>query len=137
MGFMDKAKQMADQAQKKIEETQKQFNDSQSQKAGGGGAAGVRYDAHGRPIQEPGDTSGPPASTVPAPPVEPVAPAGQPGTAPPASDPAVAEAVAVPQPPEGAEVPQPEGEQEETPVPPPAPPKDGVNASPDPFKPIQ
>ena len=36
MGFMDKAKQLAEQAQQKLEETQKQFNDSQAQKAAGG-----------------------------------------------------------------------------------------------------
>ena len=108
MGFMDKAKQMAEQAQQKIEETQKQFNDNQAQKAGSPvGGGGVRYDEHGRPIQD-------------------------------ASDPATAEGVAMPQPPEGAEAPVTEAaEPEEKPVPPPAPPKDGMNATPDPFKPIQ
>jgi len=118
---MDKAKKMAEQAQQKIEETQKQFNESQAQKAGGQGApgGGVRYDEHGRPI---------------------------PGT-PPASDPATAEGVSVPQPPEGLDAPEAEAdgpaaaeggaeEAAETPVPPPAAPKEGMNATPDPFKPI-
>ena len=48
MGFMDKAKQLAEQAQQKLDETQKNFNKSNSpegQPEGGG----VKYDAHGRP----------------------------------------------------------------------------------------
>ena len=54
MGFMDKAKQLAEQAQQKLEETQKQFNDSQAQKAAATAqASDVRYDEHGRPISEP------------------------------------------------------------------------------------
>jgi len=124
MGFMDKAKQMADQAQKKIEETQKQFNEGQAAKAGPGAGGGeVTYDSSGRPIP----------------------------AAPPVDDPARAPGVAQPQPPAavdgpetasaGAVVPEgaataPEGVEEE-PVPPPAPPKEGMNATPDPFKPIQ
>ena len=115
MGFMDKAKQMADQAQKKIEETQKQFNDSQAQKAGSAGGAQVRYDAHGRPISE-----GPPASEVPAAPVAPATPD-------PVAEPGAAPAVTQPQPPDSEEV------LEDAPTPP----KEGINQSPDPFKPIQ
>ncbi len=88
MGFMDKAKQMAEQAQQKIEETQKQFNDSQAAKSQGGSGGGVKYDQHGRPI--------------------PSGPEGEP----PASEPAVAEGVGVPQPPEEA------GEQTTPPAPP-------------------
>lgn len=42
MGFMDKAKQMAEQAQQKIEETQKQFNESQAAKSQGGTGGDVR-----------------------------------------------------------------------------------------------
>ena len=65
MGFMDKAKQMAEQAQKKLEETQNQFNQGQAKQAGGEGGGGVRYDEHGRPVEE-----APPASEQPpAPPV--------------------------------------------------------------------
>ena len=134
MGFMDKAKQMAEQAQQKIEETQRQFNEKQAQKAGGeaAGGGGVRYDEHGRPV---GD--GPPAAGVPGPPVQPAAPEPV-DVSHPASDPATAEAVSVPQPAEGVQVPEPEAEAAvDQPLPPPAPPKDGVNATPDPFKPIQ
>ena len=151
MGFMDKAKQMAEQAQQKIEETQKQFNEGQAEKAvANQGASGeaVRYDSNGRPIQ-----AAPPAAGVPAAPVEPAGPvpganaaqtpASDPATGAnaaqtPASDPATAEAVALPQPPEGLDGPE-AGEQEvsEQPVPPPAPTKEGIDATPDPFKPIQ
>ena len=49
MGFMDKAKKLAEQAQEKLDEAQKNFNEKQgsgSQPADGG----VRYDEHGRPI---------------------------------------------------------------------------------------
>lgn len=138
MGFMDKAKQMAEQAQQKIEETQKQFNEGQAEKAAtaqGADSAPVRYDANGRPI-----TDGPPAAaTVPPAPVAPSTPA-PPGDAaqPPASDPATAEAVAMPQPPEGLDAPDEQAQEvTEQPVPRPAPTKEGVNATPDPFKPIQ
>ncbi len=134
MGFMDKAKQMAEQAQQKIEDTQRQFNQSQAEKAAasqGTEGATVRYDSNGRPIQD-----APPPAAAPAVPVEPSAPAPGAGTGqPPASDPATAEAVSVPQPPEGLDAP--ESEVSEQPVPPPAPPKEGVNATPDPFKPIR
>ncbi len=124
MGFMDKAKQMADQAQKKIEETQKQFNEGQAQKAGPGEGVGeVRYDANGRPIADPATA---PAVAQPQPPAGVDGPDAPPG-----------EVVAAPG---GAVVPErpaaPEGVQEEH-VPPPAPPKEGMNTSPDPFKPIQ
>lgn len=118
MGFMDKAKQMADQAQQKIEEAQKQFNDGQAQRSGQqAGAPDARYDASGRPVGE----AGPPAAATPA---APVSTGDQPPSAeragpPPAADPGIA---------------PPEAEQQ--PVEP-APVKDGVNATPDPFKPIQ
>ncbi|MEJ7789326.1 MAG: hypothetical protein WKF29_05520 [Thermoleophilaceae bacterium] len=135
---MDKAKQMANQAQKKIEDTQKQFNENQTQKAGPGTPGTVRYDDHGRPISD-----APPADQVPAPPVAPASPdpasapevaqpqppaAGNPaGEHPPAADPAAAPGVAQPQPPDAE---QPIADE-------PAPPKKGMNASPDPFKPLQ
>jgi hypothetical protein len=56
MGFMDKAKKMAEQAQAKLDEAQKQFNAGQQS----GQATGpvVEYDAHGRPI--PQDPAAPP-----------------------------------------------------------------------------
>jgi hypothetical protein len=78
MGFMDKAKKMAEQAQAKIDEAQKQFNSGQQQDRPSGPA--VEYDAHGRPVaQAPQDSvapphgdplagqSPPPAAAVPAP----------------------------------------------------------------------
>ena len=92
MGFMDKAKQLAEQAQQKLDETQKNFNKSNSpegQPEGGG----VKYDTHGRPVQE-----APPAGA----------------TAPPTAEPAAA-----------------------APTPPPAASSGDLNATPDPFKPIQ
>ena len=68
MGFIDKAKQMAEQAQQKLDEAQKQFNQGQSGSAEQPGQAseGVRYDEHGRPI------GGPPAGTTAPPSAEPV-----------------------------------------------------------------
>lgn len=61
MGFMDKAKKLAEQAQTKLEDVQKDFNQKQGsgeQQSGGGGA--VEYDEHGRPkasepVATPGD----------------------------------------------------------------------------------
>jgi hypothetical protein len=89
MGFMDKAKQLAEQAQQKLDETQKNFNKSNSpegQPEGGG----VKYDAHGRPIQE-----APPAGATAPPAAEPAAPEAapteeQPAAAAPAPPPAPA-----------------------------------------------
>ncbi|MEA2365418.1 MAG: hypothetical protein QOE69_2047 [Thermoleophilaceae bacterium] len=109
MGFMDKAKKLAEQAQEKLDEAQKNFNKSDSPQAQTGG---VRYDEHGRPIQEetPAAATAPPAA-APAAPAAPAGPAA-PADAPPA------EAAAPPPPP--AE-----------------PPADDANASPDPFKPLQ
>jgi hypothetical protein len=52
MGFLDKAKKLADQAQSKIDEVQKDFNSNQSSSgAGASGPAPVEYDQHGRPIR--------------------------------------------------------------------------------------
>jgi hypothetical protein len=111
VGFMDKAKQMAEQAQQKIDETQKQFNDSQA-KRGEQAQGGERYDKHGRPITE----DAPPAAQTPA---APVAPAQAPGAGEQHAAPPAAETPPAPVAPE------------------PAPIKDGVNATPDPFKPIE
>ncbi len=60
MGFMDKAKKLADQAQQKLDETQKNFNQGQGQT---GGQPAVRYDQHGRPIQDapPAGATAPPS----------------------------------------------------------------------------
>ncbi|MGI9081278.1 MAG: hypothetical protein ACR2FZ_03225 [Thermoleophilaceae bacterium] len=111
MGFMDKAKQMAEQAQQKIEDAQKQFNEGQAKKGAPAEGAGVRYDEHGRPV--PGDAA----------------------QAPSAADPAVAQGVAHPQPPEDTATP-PAGDPLTEEQPPPAPPA-GTNTNPDPFKPIE
>jgi hypothetical protein len=78
MGFMDKAKQLAEQAQQKLDETQKNFNKSNSPE-GQPESGGVKYDAHGRPIQE-----APPAGATPPPAAEPAAPAADAPTPPPA-----------------------------------------------------
>jgi hypothetical protein len=74
MGFMDKAKKLAEQAQEKLDEAQKQFN-SGGQTAGQQEGGGVRYDEHGRPIESPPAGDAPP-------------PSGQPPTEPTASEPA-------------------------------------------------
>jgi formin 2/WAS/WASL-interacting protein len=69
MGFMDKAKKMAEQAQAKLEEAQKQFNESQSS---GPQPPPVEYDQHGRPIRSeaPPEPAAPPAPEAAAPPAE-------------------------------------------------------------------
>jgi hypothetical protein len=51
MGFLDKAKQLGEQAQQKLDEAQKNFNQSASPQAQPEQDT-VRYDEHGRPIQE-------------------------------------------------------------------------------------
>jgi hypothetical protein len=111
MGFMDKAKKLAEQAQEKLDEAQQNFNKGGSTP---GQQAETRYDAHGRPIQD-----GPPAGTAPPPSGEPAAPA--PPTPPPAPEPGATEPTA-PEPPPA----------------PPAPAEGGSpNATPDPFKPLE
>ena len=70
MGWMDKAKKLAEQAQEKLDEAQKNFNKSESPDAQ---PSGVRYDDHGRPIQQeetPAAATEPPAAE-PAPAAEP------------------------------------------------------------------
>jgi hypothetical protein len=84
MGFMDKAKKLAEQAQEKLDEAQKNFNESaspQSQPSEGG----VRYDEHGRPIHE-AQAAGAAASPAAEPTPDPAAPqaAEPPPPAPPA-----------------------------------------------------
>jgi hypothetical protein len=107
MGFMDKAKKLAEQAQEKLDEAQKNFNQSASPQADQS-AQTVRYDDHGRPIQE----EETPAAAAP----------------PPAADPA--EAPPAPAAPPAAETPPPAA-----PTPPAS--EGGANETPDPFKPIQ
>ena len=82
MGFMDKAKQLAEQAQQKLDETQKNFNKSNSPE--GQPEGGVKYDNHGRPIQDapPAGATAPPAAE----PAAPAAPDAQPTEEQPAAD---------------------------------------------------
>jgi hypothetical protein len=80
MGFMDKAKKLAEQAQQKLDEAQQNFNKSESPAAGPQEGA-VRYDEHGRPIQD-----APPAGSAPPPSAEP--PAADPAPPPAAEQPA-------------------------------------------------
>ena len=119
-GLLDKAKQAAQQAQEKLDETQKNFNKQQAESgAPPAGGPAVEYDKHGRPIQqdaptetpvEPAATGAPPAQPADAPPQACAAPAP---AAPPA-DQAVPGSEAPP-PPESAAV--------EAPAPPPHPPQ--------------
>ncbi|MEA2331214.1 MAG: hypothetical protein QOH58_1352 [Thermoleophilaceae bacterium] len=69
MGFMDKAKKLAEQAQQKLDEAQQNFNQGGSTQ-GQAPEGGVRYDQHGRPIQD-----APPAGATPAPSAQPAPPA--------------------------------------------------------------
>ena len=106
MGFMDKAKKMAEQAQAKLDEAQQQFNSGQQ--AGSSPGPVVEYDVHGRPIgQEPSGSASPPhgdpvagsradAPVAPVPPTPGVPPTGQgdpvmpaPSAAPPVAQPGV------------------------------------------------
>ncbi len=80
MGFLDKAKKLAEQAQTKLDEVQGQFN----QQPGAAPAGPVtEYDKHGRPVASepapaptPGvpETGSPAAAPVEAPPAAPPAP---------------------------------------------------------------
>jgi hypothetical protein len=78
MGFMDKAKKMAEQAQTKLDEVQKQFNESQGSSPSQN--APVDYDQHGRPVRaepgaEPAAAPAPPPAEAATPPHgDPVAP---------------------------------------------------------------
>jgi hypothetical protein len=95
MGFMDKAKKLAEQAQQKLDETQKNFNQSKSPESQPEGDA-VRYDEHGRPIQD-----APPAGATVPPAAEPAAPAADEPSAdapPPPPKPAGGDADASPDP---------------------------------------
>jgi len=74
MGFLDKAKKMAEQAQTKLDEVQKQFNEGQGGGSPMSSGPPVEYDKHGRPIRtEEPTASAPPPATPPAPPAPPQA----------------------------------------------------------------
>jgi len=100
MGFLDKAKKMAEQAQAKLDEAQQQFNSSQGGQEGAGPA--VEYDRHGRPIpQQPPATATPPQGDpiagAPTPP--PASPAATPGVPPTGQGDPLGAAAAAPAPP--------------------------------------
>jgi hypothetical protein len=116
MGFMDKAKKLAEQAQEKLDEAQKNFNKGDSQETQPG-PGGVQYDEHGRPIEQapPAGATAPPAAEPAEPPAaDPAAPA--PGESPASESPAESPAADTP---------------------PSPPPSGGADTTPDPFKPIQ
>ncbi len=117
MGFMDKAKKLAEQAQQKLDEAQTQFNQGTGS-AGEQQGGGQQFDQHGRPIPQepPAEAAAPPPAPPPPPPAEPAPDA--------ATDSADAPAPAASEP-------------AEPPPPPPPPPSGGANATPDPFKPLQ
>jgi hypothetical protein len=71
MGFMDKAKKLAEQAQEKLDEAQKNFNKSESSEPQ---PSGARYDEHGRPVQDetPAAATAPPSATPPPDPTAPI-----------------------------------------------------------------
>jgi hypothetical protein len=76
MGFMDKAKKLAEQAQTKLDEVQKQFNEGQSTGSQPPPDPAVEYDQHGRPIRSepPPEPAPPPAEAATPPHGDPVAP---------------------------------------------------------------
>jgi hypothetical protein len=130
MGFLDKAKKMAEQAQSKLDEVQKQFNEGQSGSTGSQ-APPVEYDQHGRPIgREPAaaDPAGPPPAAEPAGPP----PAAEPAGPPPAESSAPAPAEPVGPPPAGATPPHGDPLAAHEPAPPPPAPAD---PAPDPAAP--
>jgi hypothetical protein len=67
MGFMDKAKKMAEQAQQKLDDVQKNFNEGQGSGGQQEGGPAVEYDKHGRPVNAPASAEAPPAPQPSAP----------------------------------------------------------------------
>lgn len=100
MGFLDKAKLLAEQAQQKVDEVQKQFNEGQQAKAGQADGPVVEYDKHGRPV---GESTPPPAA--PPPPTAPPVPGA--GVDPLAAEAPVAPAPVAETPPEPVRPPRP------------------------------
>jgi hypothetical protein len=134
-GAIDKAKHAAQQAQQKLDEKQNQFNQGQGGQQQPGGTP-VRYDKHGRPIQD--ET---PAGATPPPSGEPAAPSagGPPPTAappPPASPATTAPPGGTEPAPAGAAPPAEHAETAERPNED-SPSDETANATPDPFRPIQ
>ena len=157
MGFLDKAKQLAEQAQQKLDDAQKNFNQGGSPQSQPGEGE-VKYDEHGRPIQET-----PPAGAAAPDPTAPIADPAAPSPAAPADPAAAAPAPAPPAdpaspspPPDPASERDPSGTEGDPsgtegdpahteshpagPEPtrqPETPDRGQPNASPDPFKPLQ
>jgi hypothetical protein len=127
MGFMDKAKKMAEQAQTKLDEAQKQFNSGQAGQQAGGGPV-VEYDKHGRPIQ-PAPVTPDAAAPVPPAPDAPAASSAPPSSAPPPATPGVPP-TETPEPPAPAAGPTPDPASPATPgsapTSPPSPPGPGA-----------
>jgi hypothetical protein len=72
MGFLDKAKKLAEQAQTKLDEVQGQIN---QQQAGTSSGPVTEYDKHGRPVPPAGgDAAATMGSTPPPPPEAPEVP---------------------------------------------------------------
>ena len=80
MGFLDKAKKLAEQGQAKLDEAQKNINKGHQQQAPSGPI--VEYDQHGRPIQSSPDSTAPPVSTPAVPPTGDPAPVADTGPVP-------------------------------------------------------
>ena len=80
MGFLDKAKQLADQAQSKLDEVQKDRNAKQDATGGApaGGAPAVEYDQHGRPVSPARAPAAPPDKSPTLDPNTPAAPDAEP-----------------------------------------------------------
>lgn len=77
MGFLDKAKKLAEQGQAKLDDAQKNINKGHQQQPGTGGPI-VEYDKHGRPIPAAPDSAAPPAATTPPATTPAVPPTGDP-----------------------------------------------------------
>jgi hypothetical protein len=90
MGFLDRAKQIAEQAQDKLDEVQKQFNESQAAKSGGDSGPATEYDKHGRPVgqTQPEATAESAVAPDAAPDAGPVAPSAPEASPPPPPPPA-------------------------------------------------
>jgi hypothetical protein len=102
MGFLDKAKKMAEQAQTKLDEVQKQFNENQPHPPSSGSQpAPVEYDQHGRPIRSeaPPEPVGPPPSAPTPPHGDPVAGQAAPAPPPPPAAAPTPDPAAPPEPP--------------------------------------
>jgi hypothetical protein len=101
MGFMDKAKKLAEQAQEKLDEAQKNLNKSDSPQGQPGQGGSVQYDEHGRPIQQetPAAATPPPAAAPTPSASDPAAPTEEaPAPPPPARKPSEGDADASPDP---------------------------------------